>query len=789
MPTNPNLSTFVITDVRWWTQLPENVAVFSPAAWFLKCHGLRNYHMNYREIKEWNDRIDELLKQQRVVDAFDKISSIKLVKENTSYLARVEELRSTYSAMLGYTIRDVPDPQRGEVYNRLLVAIYELSDNIRVALFKKSGMRLMSIKDDLEREMRNENEDMAESLMSLSFDHELDEMLRSTVLFDDETESETAVQHRKAILRAFKLLWLSDKLAEDDATQVSRIFESQSIPWYEKAMMVSALTLGLLQCFDQRKFALLIDLYNTDDPRISQRALVGMIISLMLYNNRILLYPAIMERLLLFKDNERFAAEVESVVIQLIRSRDTEKITRKFRDEIVPDVIRFNEELSEKLNLDKLMSPDEFEDKNPDWEKYFDNQPGLVRKLEELTNMQLEGADVFLGAFSMLKSFSFFNELPNWLMPFYKEHYAVVNALRNEKEEFGKVLGEAIEKSVYMCNSDKFSFILNMSNLPEAQKNMMGQMFGAEMEQFEELMGEEMSNPQLHNKRIVIQYIQDLYRFFKLHPLRHEIGDVFLQPLEAYNSLLYNLLINDPKYLKTIASFYFDNDHYNEALRIYQYLENQGENYAELYEKSGYCHQQKGNFKEAISHYQKADLFDTNRTWLLGKIAQCHLNLNNTREALNTYLEQSVADPDNLKTAAAIGSCYLNLDEPEQALEYFYRIEFADQGSVKALRPVAWCLLILGRTEEAAPYYQQLLSLEPNAYDYMNAGHLAFSLGDKQQASEHYLQSIRERRGEVKSFLRGFVADRKYLIGNGVQQSDLSLMMDYVRIKFAGSAH
>jgi hypothetical protein len=78
-----------------------------------------------------------------------------------------------------------------------------------------------------------------------------------------------------------------------------------------------------------------------------------------------------------------------------------------------------------------------------------------------------------------------------------------------------------------------------------------------------------------------------------------------------------------------------------------------------------------------------------------------------------------------------------------------------------------------------------LLSLEPNAFDFINAGHLAFSLGDKQQASEHYLQSIRERGGDVKAFLRGFVADRKYLVGNGVIMSELPLMMDFVRMKFS----
>lgn len=739
--------------------------------------------MNPREIEEWNVRIGELLRQRRIFDALNKISSPELLRGNSAYQAKIDELRFTYGNMLSYTIKGISDPQRELIYNRLIVSVYELADHIRMDLLSGKSTHLGAIKKDLERGMKQANEDMAESLMSLSFDHELDEMLCSTVLFDDETESETALQHRNAINRAFNLLWLTDKLTEDDASQVQRIFSSSSIPWYEKSMMVSALTLGLLRCFDQRKLELLTELYNSDDYRISQRALVGMVISFGLYDERMMLYPAIMERLEPFTNNEEFALEAESVIIQLIRSKDTEKITRKFRDEIIPDVIRFNEELTEKLNLDKLVSPDDFADKNPDWEKYFDNQPGLARKLEELTNMQMEGADVFLSAFAMLKSFSFFNEVPNWFMPFYKEHHAVVKALKGEEEAFRKPLSEGIEKSVYMCNSDKFSFILNMANMPEGQKNMIGQMFGAEAEQFDELIAEELSDPRLRNKRIVIQYIQDLYRFFRLHPLRYEIGDIFSLPLEIQGTRIFRHLVKDKGRMKAIASFYFDHDHFDESLRIYQYLEKEGESYAELYEKEGYCHQQNGNYEEAIACYRKADLFDTNRVWLLGKIAQCHHKLNNTAAALEAYLEQDVCEPDNLKTAAAIGSCYLNLNQPEKALDYFYRIEFADQGSASAMRPVAWCLFILGRIEEAGVYYQQLLTGEPNAYDYMNAGHISFIKGEKQLAAGHYISSIQQRGGDIRAFLKGFSTDRKYLIENGVNDSDLPLMIDYVRFR------
>lgn len=742
--------------------------------------------MNYREIEDWYNNICKLLGQQRVLDALDKIAAIAVQKGNTGHLARMDELRFTYGNMLSYTVKGVADPQRELIYNRLLVSVYELADDLRMDLISRTSLRTIGMKHELEREMRHSSEDMAESLLGLSFDHELEEMLRSTVLFDDETESETAVQHRKAIIRAFQLLWLTHKLTEDDAVRVLKIFGSTSIPWYEKSMLVSALTLGMLRCFDYRKLELIIRLYDETDHRISQRALVGLIIAVSIYDNRILLYPAIMERLFLLRGNERFAAEAESVMIQLIRSKDTEKITRRFREEIIPDVIRFNEDLSEKLNLDKLMSPEEFQDKNPDWEKYFDNQPGLVRKLEEMTNMQMEGADVFLGAFAMLKSFPFFSELPNWFMPFYKEHYAVVNALKGEEEPFKNILAEGIERSVFMCNSDKFSFILNIANMPDAQKGLIGQMFSAEAEQYEELLSEEANDPSLRSKRVVIQYIQDLYRFFRLHPLRNEIGDIFSLPLTFHHTSIFDLLVDDAVRLKTIASFYFDNDHYDEALRIYRLLEMKGESYTELFEKSGYCCQQKGNYQEAIDCYRKADLFDTNRIWLLGKIAQCHLKLSDTRSALETYLELDGLDAENLKTAAAIGTCYLNLNEPEKALDYFYRIEFADQGSARAMRPVAWCLLVLGRTDEAAPYYQQLLGLEPNAYDYINAGHLAFCRGDKQQAAEYYISSIRKREGDLRSFLKGFNADRNVLIRNGVDKDELPLMMDYIRFR-AGS--
>jgi len=733
--------------------------------------------MTIFEIDQWYGKVVELLRQQRVFEAVEHLAK----HSSERFQADIDEIRFTYNNILAYTGKGINDPMGKQIYGKLITSLYEMADLIKLHLLGSSGSRLASIKADTDRHASQENEDLSENLMGLTFDNELQDILRSASLFDDESESESARNHRNAISRAFYNLWLTDKFSENDEQVVVSIFDSSSIPWFEKSMMVSALTLGAIRTFDVRRISILIDLYENPDSQISQRALFGILLSIFLYDNRFHYFPALTSRLDHLKNQPSFHEDALTMLIQFHRSKDTEKVTRKFQDEILPQVIKFNEDLNEKLDLESLLKSGESPDKNPDWEKYFDSQPGLVRKLEELTNMQMEGVDVFLSAFAMLKSFPFFNDLPNWFIPFYAENYAVQEALTGESESFKAAILKGLDLSMYMCNSDKFSFAFNLRNMPTQQKNMMIQMFEGEGEQLAELKNEELSDPSLAKKRIVIQYIQDMYRFFKLHPLRNEIGDVFIKRFEIQESVVLSEIIQDHDFYRKIANFYFDNDHFEEALKLFSYLIEKGENYAELYEKAGYSKQKLGYFHEAITLYQRADLFDTNHNWLLRKLAQCHMALGDTKAALDIYLELILLEPENQRINASIGTCYLNMGKVEEALEYFYRIEFANPGSAAAMRPVAWCLFLLKRNAEAEKYYNQLLSLEPNTYDFMNAGHVAFSLGNKEKAIDHYLNCIRTSHDDIKSFVKSFNKDRKHLLSNEIEASEIALVLDFLR--------
>ena len=85
------------------------------------------------------------------------------------------------------------------------------------------------------------------------------------------------------------------------------------------------------------------------------------------------------------------------------------------------------------------------------------NQRRYFKTMEELTKLQMEGADVYMSAFANMKHFDFFKDFQNWFIPFYPEH-ETVNEIYND-EILGpgtNDLAEALYKTPFICNSDKY---------------------------------------------------------------------------------------------------------------------------------------------------------------------------------------------------------------------------------------------------------------------------------------------------------------------------------------------
>ncbi len=145
--------------------------------------------------------------------------------------------------------------------------------------------------------------------------------------------------------------------------------------------------------------------------------MTGIIPIFQIYSSRLELYSGCSDRLKLLSDDKTFGRRFIAAIIGFIQAHETEKITKKLTEEIIPEMMKLSPMIGKKIKLDEWMGETRFDEKNPEWQKILD-ETGLTDKLQEFTELQLEGADVFHSTFSNLKSYPFFQQMSNWFLPF-----------------------------------------------------------------------------------------------------------------------------------------------------------------------------------------------------------------------------------------------------------------------------------------------------------------------------------------------------------------------------------
>jgi tetratricopeptide (TPR) repeat protein len=517
-----------------------------------------------------------------------------------------------------------------------------------------------------------------------------------------------SVEHEKMQAVLFNHFWLTDKYSAEDLELLKLIFTSEEIQFADKCIIVSAITISLMRDFDENKFNILLDVYNDNDEQVSQRALAGFILCSYWHNSRMKLYTKLMQRVELFVQQQGVTDNIRIIIIQFIKSMETEKITKKIKEEFIPEIAKISPILQDKIKLDDLMKDENsLFDKNPDWQDLFDKS-GVTDKIQEFAELQQSGADVYMSTFSSMKSYPFFYDMCNWFIPFYN-HSTVVNFFNENKKS---PILQVFMNSQFLCNSDKYSLLFSLMQMPQQYKDMMMQSINVESEQLEELQNNrELTTPSKKRELISNQYIQDIYRFFKLHPRKSDFVDPFHTQLNLHNLSFFNELVDHEKILRTIGENYFKQDHYEESAKIFEQLLKTDTSNIELYQKIGYSYQRLGDYKKAISFYEKAETLKTDNLWNLRKIAFCYRSIKETELALIYYQRAEKMAPEDLSIQLAIGHCFLEQKRYNDALQVFFKIEYLKPGNEKVWRPIAWCSFVEGKFDQAEKYYDLWVKL------------------------------------------------------------------------------
>jgi len=671
----------------------------------------------------------------------------------------------TYQNMLKYSFESDNDPEREKIYNGLCRDLLALTDKTKqFAIEKNQRYAYLRFKNgDTFKKIQN-SIDKEEGLSAFQQALNIDQSDKKPTIYD-----------------LYEYTCVQDDIDDKFYTFFTELVQNEKFPWQFKALLVNAIMVSVFRYFDEKKADILLLFLRQQQHEVWQRALVALVLMLLMYNKRLAYYPGIAKKIKVVKEEHNLEENIELIMVQFIRAQDTERVAKKIQEEIMPDMIKMRSKLTDKLNLDKINSLEELHEKNPEWEVMFEDTPDLYDKVEKISKMHMEGVDVFHSAFSMLKHFPFFNHMANWFLPFFKENEEIIKIF--DKSFPGKDLSEfleGLERSGFMCNSDKYSFCYNVHMLPDEYKNQLIKLFDLELNAMNEMATEdELINEKARNKFIFNQYIQDLYRFYKVYPKRNEFFDVFSLDIDFTSSEILKNVLDNEDILRNIGEFYFENEHYDKSIRVFGYLIENGEN-VELYEKIGYAYQKLSNFNKAVQYYTKAEFLDGSNIWVLKKLGYCHRVLKNYSQALQYYQRAEKNDPENLQIQASLGNLYMDMGDFHNALQKYYKVEYLSPNNLDIVRPLAWCCMQVGKLSDAHKYLLKINEKTRNPYDWLNLGHIEWGMGDKQKAVSYYGIAVNNAEKGMEWFINEMYTDSDMLTDLGVSKLDIRLMVDYL---------
>jgi tetratricopeptide (TPR) repeat protein len=708
--------------------------------------------MTQKEIHNACARITDSLNRGALKTAFDRLRGLIAGTQSYSFQNKLDEMEETYRYMLRYHAEGTKDPMREQIYGHIRAEAYELADRIRHRTLAAESphtcyacLRTLSLHPV-------ETADLVKQLHA-------------------QWQIENRSQYELSVSRLFGKLWTTAFLPETDAGVIRHALRKKDFPAQAKCQIVSAFLLGLQVSFDQEKLYLLFDAADSTDSEVRIRALVAICLTLYTYRQRTMYYPGIRHRLETLAETPGFKRILKTIIIRFIISRETEKVTHKLQEEFIPEMMKLNP------NIRWTDLPAEFsaDDLNPEWKDLMSDGK-FTEKLEEYSRMQEEGMDVMHSTFIHLKHFPFFREVSNWFLPFDLRH----SAFKGMPDIHNSML-ETMMQTSFMCNSDKYSFYFSLCQIPEEHRNVMIRQISSQMDEMNRQQAEELKNKVSDEGNITSQYVQDLYRFYKLFPRHADFEDIFALALDFHHLPLLKPYLSDTETLTDIAELYFRKGYFGNAQTIYDHLIAQDANNETYCQKRGYCKQMTGNLQGALEDYLRSEILNPDSKWVIRRIAGCYRVLKQPDKALGFYLRYERLNPEHVPTLIHTGHCYMESGNYDEALKYYFKANYLDPENHRAARAIAWCSFLTGKYDQARRYCQKILENQPQTQDFLNAGHTEWVLQNVKQAIACYRSAVQAEDGDFDKFLTLFEQDIPDLIHAGIDPPEIPLLLDQLR--------
>ncbi len=722
--------------------------------------------MTEEKIRQLHKNVHTLASRRRMKEALDLLKRWARHQALWKVADRVAEIQENYKRMLEYTIQGFSDPQRETMYSNMQEEALQLADYLMFTALKTiSGNPIY--------------EEAREA------DHiEIDKGIGDLILYEaridsarpsDDSDSELYEGYYAIIGKLFRSIWSYSALSREDYEVIAEYISSSQTHEEGVSVLISALTISLFETYDYRKILLLLQGYESRVRKVAVRSIVGLLGSMILFGDRMKGNVKIVNRINTLLENERFKRDLEVAIVNTVKTRETKRIQKTMAEEIIPELMKMRSELAEHIGDLSEVSTDALEG-NPEWENILSNS-SLKDKLKELNELQSEGSDVMLSAFSQLKGFSFFNIPANWFMPFSLRH-PDVESIFSDFPAFGEML----ETMNMICDSDKYSFALSVRRMPESQrKTVFGQLEGQFNQIKEEAVGEIFDTDSKRFEKEVNGYIRDLYRFFTLYSKGKKMTSALFDREFSVDVLPdFSKSVFDTDLLRLIAEFYFSKKYYAEAIPVIERLLDTDEAEGHFYQKLGFAYSAVKNYEKALENYRLAELMEEGGEWLTKQMGHTYRALGKYQEAAECYKAYSDQHPDDFDSIMNMGHALMSFGDYEGASKAYYHAYYLNNDSIHVLRALAWSEFRRGNYDKSRELYEKIILTSPTAMDLLNFGHLELAEGHYKSGVELYRNAALENKDSEKWIRETLTNDAEILTSVGIDIDMQKAISDYV---------
>ena len=628
--------------------------------------------MNEQAIQEQYQHIVNLLEQKRLKEAQVQLEAFLWNCNDWTLRNRLEQAKVSYQYMLQYMRQGVNDPERQKLYRQLLAETWELAEQTRISLLDEVSTRYYH---SLHKNKKNMVAGYGMSSWLKVLESFPDDMAVCQLMPDNKQSLDSALQrHEGTAQYLFLTTWGNSGWTAEEEQEARLYLESELLPVNDLCLFTGAILLSLMECFDPRKFSWLLDAATHADTQVNQRALVIIAIILHIHSNRLRLYPELMAKLSLLNEDGSFGKQLNRVYIQLLRSRETEKIDKKMREEIIPEMMK-NVTIMRNMKYGFEENIDE-DDRNPDWEKAFEES-------------------------------GFFCNSDKYSLCFTMAH--IPQAQRNmmlsqmTSQDLNELMDESKSSSLrqYALRPDVISnqYIHDLYRFFKLSQRR---------HEFRDIFKEEIALhriPALKDilcKPELLATIAD-FHFRKEHPAKalsiyKEITDMNHADAEIFQKTGYCLQ---------------KEKRYKEAIEAYRKADVLKPDHVWTIRHLATCHRQLRDFATALEYYRKAEAMQPENRNLPFLIGSCLAEQERYEEALQCFFKLDFMENDCIKAWRAIGWCSFVSGKFEQAMRYYNKILALKPLSTDYLN-AGHAALLLGNMEKAAELYGKATSESGN---------------------------------------------------------------------------